>query len=868
MPITARPYLFFLFLMLATSAGFFDPCLGKDLPLDETHLQKILPKGFLQATFDRQIELLKKLEQEHKDPVLQYLIIRETIFTQYLNDIDSDAYQNCQRLTIKSEDFRLRFICTSLMETAGIGRPQQIEKFKEIYHEAIRLQNTTAAIQGLSYIGWRQSEEGNVSDALSTYHEALSLVPLSDGDLKISIYIEIATLYFTHGDREYILKGVQILKDQLDFLKSLKNSAPEKDQLKTNFRIEIVLTNLSSAYLFHLNDQDSALQVQDEIIQISSQKSRLMQAYTFKALILALRKESQASLEMLNKAYEINPSPAPLLECYHSLIRKYNGLKANMDSCSRLPENIPFEHAKDLTNRFMNTDRSSTENFFLRRFFTKFLNKIEPELRKKGAEIASKTEVARLEAEAKIKDEKLRSAEKIKKLFIAISIASAILLILLLLVFKAHHTIKKKNKEIKVTTSNLQQVLDQIEEGIIKIETDGNIATLASSYAVKLFGEKFYGEPFDVLLQKLGLDGDQLAMATEVIANSLGEDVISWEINGSKLPSEIQIQSKPFILFWKAIEFEGLVNSLLLSIRDASTLRELQVKETEQKALHAVIQSGAKGSAFINHLAEYLDTLSDHADDKTRILRKIHTFKGEARSFGFFEIQDAIHRLEAALQSSRIDPALPELRELIDAVSSVQRIVKQIFSGVQLSNSDDIHSDISSVLKETQQRLLAKGLELESHVHVAWLKFTDKERHSIKEIFLHGVTNAIDHGFLRPIEKGQTLDPLVSLTIRVDRRQDKNFVEIIDSGAGIDWTALESMASQRNWHAHPGRPLSDLLFKDGVSTVAATELSSTSGRGVGLAALAAASQELGGDIILVDSPAGRGACLRISWPAR
>jgi two-component system chemotaxis sensor kinase CheA len=79
-----------------------------------------------------------------------------------------------------------------------------------------------------------------------------------------------------------------------------------------------------------------------------------------------------------------------------------------------------------------------------------------------------------------------------------------------------------------------------------------------------------------------------------------------------------------------------------------------------------------------------------------------------------------------------------------------------------------------------------------------------------------------------------------------------------DDGRGIDWSKVEARAAEKGLPHATHAQLVEAIFADGVSTK--DRASQISGRGVGLAALRAATLTLGGHIE-VESEAGRGTCL-------
>jgi two-component system chemotaxis sensor kinase CheA len=128
----------------------------------------------------------------------------------------------------------------------------------------------------------------------------------------------------------------------------------------------------------------------------------------------------------------------------------------------------------------------------------------------------------------------------------------------------------------------------------------------------------------------------------------------------------------------------------------------------------------------------------------------------------------------------------------------------------------------------------------------------------------HVVRNAIDHG-IEPPERRIALGKSHRARIELSTAQVAGAwtVTVSDDGCGIDWARLEAKAAEIGWNRRDRAGLTELLFRDGVSTRdAATE---HSGRGVGLSALKEAAETLGAAIAL-DSEPGRGTHVTVTIP--
>ena len=116
---------------------------------------------------------------------------------------------------------------------------------------------------------------------------------------------------------------------------------------------------------------------------------------------------------------------------------------------------------------------------------------------------------------------------------------------------------------------------------------------------------------------------------------------------------------------------------------------------------------------------------------------------------------------------------------------------------------------------------------------------------------VHVVRNSIDHGFT-PEHSAESTPSLWFTTATIN---EELRIEIRDNGVGIQWDKPREKALAARRSAETQEELISLLFADGIST--RDDVSGTSGRGVGMAAVRAVTEELNGRIE-VHSERGQG----------
>jgi two-component system chemotaxis sensor kinase CheA len=141
---------------------------------------------------------------------------------------------------------------------------------------------------------------------------------------------------------------------------------------------------------------------------------------------------------------------------------------------------------------------------------------------------------------------------------------------------------------------------------------------------------------------------------------------------------------------------------------------------------------------------------------------------------------------------------------------------------------------------------------------------------AVRDPLTHAVRNAVDHGIEAPEERlkaGKAAEGLVRL--RAFQQSGSVVIEVIDDGAGIATERVLATAIERGVvtaeHAASmtQREVLQMIFVPGFST--AKEITSVSGRGVGMDVVRANVQRVGGSVE-VESRVGRGTTLRMRVP--
>ncbi|MDR1024266.1 MAG: response regulator [Treponema sp.] len=140
----------------------------------------------------------------------------------------------------------------------------------------------------------------------------------------------------------------------------------------------------------------------------------------------------------------------------------------------------------------------------------------------------------------------------------------------------------------------------------------------------------------------------------------------------------------------------------------------------------------------------------------------------------------------------------------------------------------------------------------------------------LKEVFLHVIRNAVDHGIESPEERRAAGKPETGrLEIRCSRKSGSMEIVIADDGRGIDLEKIRRKIVEQGYMAEDAaaslsrEELTNYIFQSGFSTSAA--LNNISGRGVGMDVVRSNIERLKGSIT-VEGGEGRGTAFVITVP--
>jgi len=334
-------------------------------------------------------------------------------------------------------------------------------------------------------------------------------------------------------------------------------------------------------------------------------------------------------------------------------------------------------------------------------------------------------------------------------------------------------------------------------------------------------------------------------------------------------------------------------------VTDALQRARAEVDLKEQLALFRKLELDRVATlGFFKEGTQLIATMQQPHEEQATFKRALHTLKGNAAMLELALLADRCHQAEEAVMqgaefAEAIAPVIARWRELLgmrDALlgagvaedrieverDAVARLIRHVERGVP---AQDISREL---VRWTLQRLeyplrrladyatsVARRLnKAEAEVTIAdgGVLGDPNAMQPLSAVLVHLIRNAIDHGFESVAERTERGKPALN-KLRLETRLEREQVvfEISDDGRGIDWERVRAICKERGLPNMTHGELLDMLASPGFTT--RSVVSDTSGRGMGLSAVATEIRRLGGTLD-VESDFGRGCKWLIRVPAQ
>jgi len=215
----------------------------------------------------------------------------------------------------------------------------------------------------------------------------------------------------------------------------------------------------------------------------------------------------------------------------------------------------------------------------------------------------------------------------------------------------------------------------------------------------------------------------------------------------------------------------------------------------------------------------------------------------------------------------RDDDVEPGVEAALERLSLTVAEMRETVTRTRMQKIDALFSALPRMVRDTAAEV-AKSVTL--HVEGADVELDREMIEMMRDPLVHIVRNAIDHGIEAPAER-RIAGKRENGRLAISARQSGNqiIIEIADDGRGVDTerlvakVAAQGLRSEAELRLLSDKAKLDLIFEPGLSTK--EEVTSISGRGVGMDVVRANVEQIGGRIEL-SSTLGQGLTIAIHVP--
>ncbi len=244
------------------------------------------------------------------------------------------------------------------------------------------------------------------------------------------------------------------------------------------------------------------------------------------------------------------------------------------------------------------------------------------------------------------------------------------------IIYKYSFFCVQQEKTIRAEAEKIKSVFNSSHHALFQIAIQNHELIIhgeKSQASLKLIGSLAENQSFESeVLRFFQLPADQRVQIQAVLLASIGEDLVSFELNSSHLPQEIEFfkdgHERIFLVEWTPLCLESIavVSQILISMTDVTALRaeEIRAKKAEVQNIK-IVELVHIGQHRVQQSFRAIDELLAKIHDSLKvqsvlisprqiyatILIGLHTIKGNARSLGLTGLSEVIHEIESKVVS-------------------------------------------------------------------------------------------------------------------------------------------------------------------------------------------------------------------------
>jgi len=458
------------------------------------------------------------------------------------------------------------------------------------------------------------------------------------------------------------------------------------------------------------------------------------------------------------------------------------------------------------------------------------------------------------------------------------------------------HKVEERTLALADRNRDMRLVLDNVDQGFVTLSMSGTMARERSAVIDRWFG----AGPAAKFWQYMFTTSPDFALGFELGWDQLVADVLPYEVALEQLPSRLNANGSSYSLRYIPLVKDERLDGVLLVIADITDRLQREREEAEltemMEAFRRLMLDRTGFLAFANEAANMVKLVcSPDAADGHVLRSTLHTLKGNSAQMGLKVVAHLCHELEDELATGdgmksqellakRWQALADHVTQLVgDGGRSTMEVSANDYAAlVNTLSREGKSSALSELLSwrlepaarplgrlAEQARALAQRLgkgDVEIDVQASSVRLDPEIYGPFFSDLVHLVRNAIDHGIESPEERLEQGKPAVGkMSFKVQTRENRIAFEISDDGRGIDWTAIAELGASLGLPSRTPAERLAILCRQGVTT--RSDVSETSGRGVGMSAIKHRIDAMHGRLEVDSSGKGTKWTIVLPWSA-
>jgi signal transduction histidine kinase/CheY-specific phosphatase CheX/DNA-binding ferritin-like protein (Dps family) len=464
-----------------------------------------------------------------------------------------------------------------------------------------------------------------------------------------------------------------------------------------------------------------------------------------------------------------------------------------------------------------------------------------------------------------------------------------------------------EKKVAKALKNQQEHVYKNMGEGFFKVGPSGIVEDVLTQVCNSIFGKSIKGTHLTDLIGMREEEG----FVTELL-DDLFKGSIPAELCFELLPEELEVGSRFFRLTYEMEKENEKMSALIVVMSDITEAKRYEFTLSEERnKLKMVVSTMLNRDDIVELVNEFLDFTKDINEGiykSEEIINKVHTFKGNFGMYNLLHIVPYLHTLEDRLINgetidlnlgNKLRNIIYEDLEIVTDITGSSFFEDELYLSVNKNNLKKVYQTVRRYFYDKEASLIlsivdqlfyksigdvlmfyaresAKTASIKDKtVNVAVLSgdevFVDVNYY--RDIFrslVHVFNNCIEHGIENEEERlmaGKT--PFGEISCNIDDVGNFFEIRISDDGRGIDlgevyYKAIsKEIVTEEMAEKMSEEEMLNLIFEPNFSTKSYAE--TLSGRGVGMAAVKAEVEKIGGKI-RVSSVMDFGTTVKILLP--